>query len=73
MFPYENKFVYQKDLIKNFPEELVAKAKPLLDLLNATTLEKIVWSTHRHWSGFFDLDQTKINDAISINDKNIDY
>lgn len=73
MFPSEGSFIYQKDLLKTFPEDLASKAKPLLDFLTASTQEKIVWSVHKHWSGFYDMDKTKINDAISINDKNIDY
>jgi len=40
--------------------------------MKAEIVEKLAWSVHLNWSGFYDLDNLTLNDKISINDPNIE-
>jgi hypothetical protein len=48
--------------------DILETAKPFINLMKAEVLDKIVWSMQQHWGSFYALDETRINDFVSIND-----
>lgn len=64
------KFVIADDILSKIPNP--KKAMHFVDLMKAEIVEKLAWSVHVNWSGFYDLDSLTLNDKISINDPNIE-
>ena len=70
LFPTKDWFLYADEILKTLKDPKTAI--PFVDLMKAENIEKVVYSVHTHWDGFYDIDQISLNDRIQINDPNIE-
>mgnify|MGYP000979582177 CR=1 FL=1 len=70
LFPFNGKFVMADDVLSKNPDP--KKAMYFVDLMKAEIIEKLAWSVHINWSGFYALNSLTLNDKIQIDDPNIE-